>query len=89
MWMTHFIKIYKAYSVRCIQDKSIDAGYSHPAILQALAYIQYIEIHSGDWENDVLVPHDTLEGNLCSIINQTVLEIVLIYYLLMAIILRD
>ena len=56
--------IQEAYILYDVQDKSIDAGYSHPAILQALAHIQHIEIHL--WrlgENDVLVPHDTLEGN--------------------------
>ena len=56
--------VQNAYIQYDVGDKCIDAGYSHPAVLQALAHIQKIEIHM--WrlgEKGVLVPHNTLEGN--------------------------
>lgn len=56
--------IQSAYIEYDVRHRRIDAGYSHPAVLQALAHIQHVEIHM--WrlgENDVLVPHNTNEGN--------------------------
>lgn len=58
------LAIQSAYIEYDVEYRQIDAGYSHPAVLQALAHIQDIEIHM--WrlgEDDVLIPHNTHEGN--------------------------
>lgn len=50
--------IQNAYIRYDVQHRRIDAGFSHPAVLQALAHIKHLEIHM--WklgENNVLVPH--------------------------------
>lgn len=65
--------IQRAYISYDVHDKRIDAGYSHPGILQALAHIQHIALHM--WrlgEDDVLIPHGTLEGNYAKYIPTSV-----------------
>ncbi len=58
------LAVQKAYINYDVRDKRIDAGYSHPAVLQALAHIQHIELHIWRLGNDnVLVPHVVHEEN--------------------------
>ncbi|CAM4403131.1 MAG: hypothetical protein LEGION0398_MBIBDBAK_01206 [Legionellaceae bacterium] len=52
------LTVAKAYINYDVHDKKIDAGWSHPAILQALAHIQKIELYI--WQpsgNKKLIPH--------------------------------
>lgn len=52
------VKIQKAYVQYDVQDRQIEDGFCHPAVLQALAHICNIELHI--WRlgwNDVLIPH--------------------------------
>lgn len=52
------LKIINAYVDYDIRDRKVDAGWAHPAVLQALAHIQGIELHI--WQlghNEVLIPH--------------------------------
>ncbi len=50
------------YIIYDIQKKQIDAGYAHPRVLQAIAYIQHIELHL--WQlsgTRILIPHTMLD----------------------------
>lgn len=46
-----------AYLEYDVKDKQIDAGWSHPCILQALAHIQGINLYIWQKDHDSLIPH--------------------------------
>lgn len=63
------LAVQSAYIQYDVRDRRIDAGYSHPAVLQALAHIQHIELHMWRLGGDnVLLPHIVHEENYAAYI---------------------
>lgn len=55
------ITVMDAYIDYDIRDRKIDAGWSHPCILQALAHLKGMELHIWQLEADKLIPHRQAE----------------------------